>query len=170
MSKNLSRSCGIILSILVLLSFCGCGKHETEAGAAGTAAGAVIGAGVSGKKDKGTGATVGALLGNVIGRAIGRSADRQEARAEQEKELTRQEIRHVREKNLQLRRERQRKSEKWCYYCNRKVCLTGANSCPHCGHALIIEKYCRRCDSVFNPDSSYRYCPYCAPSIRLSCR
>ncbi len=159
-----------IFCIPVLLSFFGCGKHEAEAGAAGTAAGAVIGAGVSGKKDKGTGATVGALLGNMIGCAIGRSADRQEARVEQEKELTREEIRHFRAKNCRLRRERQGRSEKWCYYCTRKVCLTGANSCPHCGHGLIIEKYCRRCDSAFAPESSYKYCPYCTTRIRLSCR
>jgi len=162
--KNMSKFLDFILCICFLVVFIGCGKHEAETGAVGTATGAIVGAAVSGKKDKGTGATVGAFIGNVIGRAIGRQADIQEG----EKALTRGEIRHLRAKNRRLRRNK--RSEKWCFYCSRKVCLTGANSCPYCGHELMIEKYCRGCDSIFNPESSYKYCPYCTTRVRLSCR
>jgi hypothetical protein len=168
LSKSSSKTLGLGIVTLVLLGFCGCGKHESEGGVAGTATGALIGAAVSGRHDKGVGVAMGALVGNILGREIGKSADREEAK--EEKEVVKQEVRNLKAQNRELKRDLARQSEKWCENCCRRVNLSGASICPYCGHDLIMEKFCRRCAAVFDADTPYRYCPYCRVGIHLSCR
>ncbi len=141
-SKSSSKALSFGLIVFILLGFSGCGKHESEGGAAGTAAGALVGLAVSGRHSKGVGTAMGALVGNILGREVGKSADREEAR--EKKEVVKQEIRCLKAQNKELKRDLARQSEKWCECCCRKVNLSGASICPYCGHDLIIEKFCRR--------------------------
>jgi hypothetical protein len=170
--KSSSNALALGCASLILLSFSGCEKHEGEAGAAGTATGAILGMAVSGRdtKSKLLGTAIGALAGNVIGREVGKSADEQEARDEREKAAAREELRKLHAKNQELKKDLQRQSEKWCMRCCRRVCLAGASICPYCGQDLIMEKFCRRCAAVFDADTPYSYCPYCRVGVHLSCR
>jgi len=146
---------------LFLLS--GCGKHETSSGAVGAASGAIVGNAVSGEKNKGTGTILGAVIGNYLGRKIGRQEDRRE---NEEDAQEKREMHALKEENRYLKKS----LKKWCDNCNRRISIVGANSCPHCGSQLIKEKFCKKCTTLFNPECSYRYCPYCRHNVRLSCR
>lgn len=150
-----------IVSIGSLLLFTSCGKHETAGGTVGAATGAVMGSAVAGKKSKGTGALLGALIGNYIGREAGRSEDEKEQRKEQTEKLDK-----LRADNKAL----QQQLIKWCPHCNQRVKITSAQTCPDCGDHLIHEKYCHRCKTVFTPETTYRYCPYCSVKVALDSR
>jgi DNA-directed RNA polymerase subunit RPC12/RpoP len=163
---NPNRRRFIYLSIVILL-FAGCGKHESEGGTVGAASGAAIGSAVSSKKNKGTGTLVGALLGNYVGRQIGRKIDEKEDSVEHEKEITHRTMQRLELENRSLRK---KIDEKWCRCCKTEITIPRANNCPYCGSRLIIEKYCRHCNTSFNPDSEYNYCPYCRKGILLSFR
>lgn len=156
----------IVSSLTLLMS--GCGKHESTAGALGAASGAVIGNAVAGKKDKGTGTLVGALFGNILGREVGRTADKEaeELKRTANARRAKQIFYELQEENHRLREN----LKKWCFSCQKKIAIIGAQSCPTCGDTLGHEKYCRSCATIFTPDSSYRYCPYCPRKIVLSCR
>jgi len=151
-----------VVSVAYLLICTSCGKHEASAGAVGAGAGAVLGAEVSGKNDKGLGALVGAITGNYLGRKIGRIADQQE---EQEAQTNRQ-LAQMRQEQRKLKKE----TEKMCPYCRKQVEICGANTCPFCGTGLVVEKYCRRCSRTFEPLSPYQFCPSCIGGIRLASR
>lgn len=150
----------------------GCGKHETAGSVMGTTTGAMIGASVAGRKSTGTGALIGGLIGNAIGGSIGREADEEERQIEYERNerhharrhaITQHELDRIKTENRILK-------QKWCSSCNRHIDLAGAKSCPSCGGELIRERYCRECAAVFNPQSGYRYCPYCKHGTRLLAR
>lgn len=170
--KSSSLTLALVCSVLILTGFSGCGKHEEDAGVAGTATGAILGMAVSGRdaKSKMLGTAIGALAGNVVGREVGKSADEQEARDRKEKAAIRDEIRNLHAKNQELKKDLRKQSEKWCIHCHRRVFLRGAEICPYCGHALVVEKFCRRCAAVFDADTPYNYCPYCRVGVQLSCR
>jgi hypothetical protein len=143
--------------IIALPLFClflvGCGKHET----AGTATGAVIGAAVSGKHSRGTGALIGGLIGNYLGGQVDKNDERQEHKKE---------VNNLKVQNADL----QRQLDKWCENCNRRITIRGAQCCPDCGGHLIQEKFCERCRTTFNPECGYRFCPYCKTSVHLASR
>ncbi|MBS1988634.1 glycine zipper 2TM domain-containing protein [Candidatus Dependentiae bacterium] len=146
----------------------GCGKHEGSAGAVGAGAGALIGNAVAGRNDKGTGTLVGALIGNVFGREVGRAADKEE-----EQEQRARNAQRAKRMFAELQAENQNLREnlkKWCFSCQKKINILGAQSCPSCGDDLGREKFCRSCATSFTPDSSYRYCPYCRGKVLLSSR
>lgn len=146
-----------IMTLFLLLPLClliaGCGKNET----AGTATGAVLGAAVSGRNSRGTGALVGGLIGNYLGRHV----DNKE-----EKEEHKQEVRNLQTQNANL----QRQLDKWCENCNQKVVIRGAQCCPDCGGRLVQEKFCERCRTIFSPECGYKFCPYCKTRVLLASR
>lgn len=148
--------------------FTGCGKNESACGAFGTASGAAIGATVTGKKDKATGAVIGGLVGNLLGREVGKSSDRKE---EHEKRLKKQqeELQQKRKISSLKEENRQLKStlDKWCADCGKKVTLIGAQNCPKCSGTLIRYRYCRECGNKFEVQTGYKFCPYC-PKVRLN--
>ena len=61
----------VFVSVAYMLLCTSCGKHEASAGAVGAGAGAVVGAEVSGKKNKGLGALVGAITGTLLPQILG---------------------------------------------------------------------------------------------------
>ncbi|MFH1643714.1 MAG: glycine zipper 2TM domain-containing protein [bacterium] len=158
--------------LLFVLTFFGCGKHEATGGAVGAASGAVVGEALSGDKSKGGGTLLGAVIGNYIGRKIGRSEDRKVLRPldkleAQDDRTQREEMQNLKEENRYLRKN----LKKWCDNCHRNVSIAGANNCPYCGNHLIREKFCKICGTTFNPESNYRYCPYCSKeNVHLSYR
>ena len=159
-NKTISFLTLMVMSALVL-TFSGCGKHETAGGAVGAATGVAIGSAVAGRNDKGTGALIGGLIGNYFGRQAGRAEDEEEKAGEHRDQLNRA---HAETRRLE------RELAKWCPSCNVQVKLAGAQSCPDCGSHLIHEKYCRRCRTIFTPETHYHYCPYCSVKTALESR
>lgn len=163
---------GLCFFMILTLFISGCGKNEHSSSIIGTTSGAFMGASISKKHNRATGALLGGLIGNVIGRTIGQEADAKEEEIIHE----RCERQHAREKALvqreleQIRSENKALREKWCSICNRQVTLRGANSCPSCGGNLIQERYCRECSATFKPHSGFRYCPYCKHGTKLCFR
>ncbi len=159
---------GSFLSLIIL--FAGCGKHESTGGAIGATGGGLIGHAVAGKNSKVAGTLIGGLLGGIVGSSIGKSADEEEeienTIKEQERRERRHEVEYLKEENERLRRN----LIKWCSNCGRRCELVGAHSCASCGAPLIHEKFCKDCKTVFNPQSGYKYCPYCKDHVLLSCR
>jgi len=151
----------LLLPLLLLAVFPGCGKHETEGALSGAAMGSVIGSAVSSDKNKGEGATWGAVIGGYLGRAVGASQDRQEVRQKH--------ARQVRDLHDEID-ELKKSSEKWCPDCNSVVKIEDAHVCPRCGNDLITKKYCRECATSFDPRTKYVYCPYCRGGVRLRSR
>jgi predicted RNA-binding Zn-ribbon protein involved in translation (DUF1610 family)/preprotein translocase subunit SecG len=141
-----------------------CGKHESTGTVFGAATGALAGAAVSNKKERGTGTLIGALVGTCLGSAIGRAADEEEN--DEERQIAQNKIASLKEENRELHQNQIR----WCSHCGRQFDLLGAHICPDCGGELIREKYCKECHTHFTPRSGYRYCPYCTDRVQLSCR
>jgi hypothetical protein len=155
---------------MYLALLCSCGKHETAAGTLGAASGAIVGSAVSGGNSKGTGALVGAMIGNLFGREIGKEADKQESeeimdRARQ-RALARRRLERLEAENRALRESH----TKWCFRCSKKVHIIGAHTCPRCGGELGREKFCNGCTASFEPESGFRYCPFCKDRALLSIR
>jgi len=169
---TIKQFCVFSLLLLSALCFSNCGHQETAGTLVGGGAGAVLGAALGGEKHAGTGALIGALGGMVAGGAAGRSADDEDREIEQEykdrvvahhQATMQRRIESMEEENEQLKR-------RWCDSCNRICTLTGANSCPACGGALIKTRYCRECSSTFSPETGFHYCPYCKPGRQLAAR
>jgi hypothetical protein len=160
------------LSLVAALFLSSCGHQETAGSLIGAGTGAAIGASITGHNDHGTGAVIGALAGGILGSTIGREGDEeeeQEERAYQARLQARREAEHQNEL-ARMRAENELLKQRWCSRCNRKVTLTGANSCPACGGELIHERYCRECSTVFSPTTGFHYCPYCKQGQALAAR
>jgi hypothetical protein len=160
------------LSLIAVIFLSSCGHQETAGSLIGAGTGAAIGASVTGHNDHGTGAVIGALAGGILGGAIGRDGDEEEEREEREYQARIQAQRnaeHQREIE-HMRAENERLKQRWCARCNRKISITGANSCPACGGELIHERYCRECSTVFSPTTGFHYCPYCKNGQMLASR
>jgi hypothetical protein len=160
----------LIISIISVTLFSGCGKNESAGGTFGAASGALIGTAVAGRHDKVTGAVIGGLVGNLLGREVGKGADKEEEREERaikEQVHARQnrKLQQLEEENEVLKRT----FDRWCQDCGKKVTLLGAQSCPKCGGNLIRYRYCRECGTKFEVQCGYRFCPYC-PRVKLSGR
>lgn len=160
----------LILLPAYLLLLCSCGKHETTAGTLGAASGAIVGSAVSGGNSKGTGALVGAMIGNLFGREIGKEADQQESEEimdrTRQRALARRRLERLEAENRALRESH----TKWCFRCSKKVHIIGAHTCPRCGGELGREKFCNGCTASFEPESGFRYCPFCKDRALLSIR
>lgn len=170
--KNAKQSCFFYLipAVLLILILAGCGKNETAGGIFGTAAGALVGGAVAGRHDKATGAVIGGLVGNIVGREMGKPADRREDKERKIIQQHRSQMQQEKISELESENELLKKShDRWCIDCGRKVTILGAQSCPKCGGRLIRHKYCRECNSKFDVNSGYKYCPYC-DRVRLSGR
>lgn len=157
-----------IFTLLIgTLLLSGCGRNEATGGVLGAGTGAALGA-IAGGRHAGVGAAIGALGGYVLGSSVGRSADDDEQVEIQE----RKERMHLqRQAALERENERLREStRKYCNNCNKQSMLKNANSCSHCGGKLIYERICPKCAEKFEPQSGYRYCPYCPPGTQLSAR
>ncbi len=159
--KNYFSFICLILSIVL---FFGCSKKDATL--VGTGVGAAIGAEAAGKNDKFLGAAAGAITGHWIGKTIGKAIEEEKADKRAEAQ-TQEKIRTLKRENRVLKKSIK---EKWCPCCYRNVKIAGANTCPFCGHGLIVEKYCKRCSRVFEPNSSYKYCHKCTGGIRLCSR
>ncbi len=161
-----------VVMLLGCSLFClpNCGKHESSAGTAGAAGGALVGNALTGGRSKSTGTLVGALVGNLIGREIGREADKQEKEREEDtqriKLARRERVAKIKEENRVLKES----MLKWCKTCNHRIRILRAQRCPDCGDRLIQEKFCRCCTRTFVAQSDYRYCPYCPKRVLLSSR
>jgi Zn finger protein HypA/HybF involved in hydrogenase expression len=162
----------LALSFGAAIFLSSCGHQETAGGLIGAGTGAAIGASVTGHNDQGTGAVIGALAGGLLGGAIGRDGDEEENREEREYQDRIQARRNAEHQQeiARMRAENERLKQRWCARCNRKVTLTGANSCPTCGGELIHERYCRECATVFSPTTGFHYCPYCRQGQALAAR
>jgi len=138
----------IIFPILLFFIF-GCNKQDSQIIGAGV--GAALGADMAGKNDKAVGAAAGALAGYWVGGEVGQAI-------EDDKE------------EQQIRRRKYQKIRRYCHSCREWLKIPGAKSCPYCGTGLVVEKYCRHCARIFDPSSSYKYCPKCVGGIRLRYR
>jgi len=148
----------ILLCAGSLLFLTNCGKHEAEGRTIGALAGATIGTTLAGHHNKGDGAVLGALIGGYVGGEYGRAHDEDDKDQEHESR-----VRRLRTENNDLKEQ----LTKYCSNCSRKVRIQGAQSCPRCGDSLIHEKFCGRCRTKFNPETGYKYCPYCTVKVTL---
>lgn len=149
--------CVVLFGSLLVLG--GCGKHEARGGTAGTIVGASIGAVVA--KNPLDGVLFGGAIGNLVGRVAGAEDDKEEQEERHERH-----VQALQSENRSLRRA----AEQWCGTCLQRVSLRGARRCPSCGDELISEKLCRRCHAKFEPNTGYRYCPFCKDRTLLTSR
>ena len=74
-TKNFIPFSVFTCSVFLTAFLPGCGKHESTGTVFGAATGALAGAAVSNKKERGTGTLIGALVGTCLGSSIGRAGD-----------------------------------------------------------------------------------------------
>lgn len=164
----------ILSTCFLSLVLSNCGRQEGTGGILGAVGGGLAGHAVAGKKNKAAGVLIGGLLGNIVGREIGKEGDKEEAEENafkeklkaQERAIQKQELTELQEENARLRTS----LVKWCSNCGRRNEIPDAHSCPICGAALIKEKFCSTCATIFSPQSGYKYCPYCKDKVLLGCR